>query len=143
MIIEIRNAVPGQEIEFAELRARAMRQSLEAVNRYDDVKVRRRLLDDYIIENTKSIYVENKLVGFYSTSSNERNKYINHIYLEPNECGKGYGTQIIDAIKSTDMITIRLNALKLSRANGFYLRNGFTKVDESEFDNIYEFDPKK
>jgi hypothetical protein len=71
MIIEIRNAVPGQEIEFAELRARAMRQSLEAVNRYDDVKVRRRLLDDYIIENTKSIYVENKLVGFYSISSNE------------------------------------------------------------------------
>jgi len=138
MNIEIRNALPGQEHEFADLRARAMFKSLSAINRYDDTKVRNRLLESYQIENTKSVYFQNKLVGFYSIE--KQNGYMNlkHFYLEPTVCGQGIGTKVMEMIKKECAgIPLRLNALKESEANSFYLKNGFVKTHEEEFDNYY------
>lgn len=143
MNISIRHALLGQENDLAEIRARAMRKSLESVNRYDYFRVRRRLLDNYKIENTRVIYLDNKIIGFYCTTENDNYKYIDHLYIEPNECGKGYGKIVLKEIIEGTTQPIRLNALKESMANDFYLKNGFYKIGESEFDNMYEFKKKQ
>ena len=141
MELLIKDACVGQEIDFAEIRAKAMKHSLEAVNRYDNIRVRRRLLDNYKIENTKAIYLGTRLIGVYSITVNDEYIYVDHLYIDPSECGKGYGGIIINTIKKEYYKSkpIRLNALKLSTANQFYLKNGFCKIGESEYDNIYEY----
>lgn len=140
--IVIHKAKPGQELELAELRARAMRESLLTVGRYDEQRARARLLDSYQAKNTHVIYRDNHLIGFYVVEKYCDAYGLNHFYLDCAYHSQGLGEIVLEHIKAfyTDL-PIRLNALKGSRANAFYQQNGFVKTGEEEFDNHYEFWP--
>jgi|APHig6443717497_1056834.scaffolds.fasta_scaffold51278_3 N-acetylglutamate synthase-like GNAT family acetyltransferase len=142
-MLEFRNPLPGQEFELAEVRARALKESLSAVGRYDETRVRRRLLDTYNNENTRAIYLNGLLVGFYAIERQESAYYLRHLYLDCPYQNSGIGHTVIkEIINSCRDYPIKLNALKLSKANAFYLKHGFTKTGEEEFDNLYEYSSK-
>jgi len=139
MEIQIRKPKLGQEHNLAEIRALSMKESLIAVGRYDEVRVRNRLLSNYAIDEVKVIYFENIEIGFYSVNVTDNVCFINHLYVLPNYQGKGIGLKIIDIIKSEYRgYVLRLNALIGSKANEFYERNGFMLIDCTKFDNVYE-----
>ena len=50
---------------LAEIRARAMKPSLQSVGRFDENRVRSRFLNSYIASETIKLIYKNKLVGFY------------------------------------------------------------------------------
>lgn len=138
--LEIRPPLPGQELELAELRARAMRDSLDTLGRYDEVRVRQRLLDSYQPRNTHVVYRQGKLIGFYVIEKCLDAYGLRHFYLDTPYQGQGFGEIILEHIQSfyTDL-PIRLNALKGSRVNAFYQHHGFVKTGEEEYDFHYEY----
>jgi GNAT superfamily N-acetyltransferase len=62
--------------------------------------------------------------------------------LLPEFQGLGCGRFVLSRIITTaraQRLPVRLEALKGSPANDFYLHFGFVKIGESEFDHIYEY----
>jgi GNAT superfamily N-acetyltransferase len=142
MEINIHTPYENQQYEFAELRARAMKDSLLALNRYDETRVRDRVLSDYNPSETKAIYSNNMLAGFYAIKSKDDCKYIAHLYIEPSFQGSGIGSIVLrKIIDSHPKDTLKLNALKGSRSNIFYQRHGFVMTNQDEFDVYYELKP--
>jgi len=140
MKTEIRRPIQNQEYDLADLRAKSMKESLQAIGRYNDVTVRRRLLDSYSIENTNVIFADNELAGFYTLEYLSDHIFIRHFYIDPTFQRKGIGSEILNLIIiSSRGKPIQLKALKGSKANDFYINNGFVKYSEEEFDNCYEF----
>lgn len=138
MQIEIRQAVLGQEHELAELRARAMRTSLEAINRYDEKRVRERLLNDYNKDNIRTIYLNEKLIGFWDFTFDVDVLRLRHLYIEPEYQNYGIGSIVLEKIiNERNNIPIKLKALRNSRANQFYKSHGFTIEAEEEFDTLH------
>ncbi|SYX83695.1 GNAT family N-acetyltransferase [Paenibacillus alvei] len=57
------------------------------------------------------------------------------LFLDPDEIGKGYGTQIIQLlIKEFGVNSVDVNTDN-ERAKMYYLKNGFSIVDESQTDS--------
>lgn len=137
--LSIQSPLQGQELEFAEIRAKAMFASLTALGRYDEIRVRNRLLIGYKAGETKAIYLEDVLIGFYSIEEHEEYAFLSHFYFLPEYSGRGFGSQIMEQIKAQCAgKTLRLLALKGSGSNAFYIRHGFVKTHEEEFDTGYE-----
>ena len=59
------NAKPEDAQSLADIRAEAMRESLEAVDRYDFVRVKERFLSGFLPELTHKILVDGQVAGFY------------------------------------------------------------------------------
>lgn len=117
-----------------------MKDSLMNVDRFDENKVRKRLLDSYDEKNTVVVEYQNIIIGYYTLIENENEFYLHHFYIDLPHQGKGFGKMIMDQIKEKyNQKVIKLNALKFSPVNKFYERNLFVKVDEDEFDNFYVF----
>jgi len=136
----IKQAIPGLEMLLAEIRANVMRESLASIGRYDEIRVRRRLLDTYNVSDTQIIYMDNELIGFYVIEDTCECYYLRHFYIIASKQGLGIGAFVMNTIKKRYCKkTIRLNALKNSKANQFYLNNGFRHTGSEEFDNNYEF----
>ncbi|HBD94754.1 MAG: hypothetical protein A2015_01535 [Spirochaetes bacterium GWF1_31_7] len=128
----------NEELELAEIRARSMKDSLVNAGRYDEVKVRQRLLDTYKKENTIVFELQNNVIGFYSITENKNNFYLNHLYIDVFYQNQGYGRIVLEHIKENyKNKDILLNALKGSSANNFYKKNGFIKEKEDDIDNYY------
>lgn len=139
---EIRPAAPKDAMALADIRAEAMRPSLEALGRFDAERARRRLLDGYCAADTWLIMDGGRTLGFYVLRRREDHLYLDHLYLLPQVQGKGSGGQVLAALKDEARrlgLPIRLMALKGSPANGFYEKAGFRRVAESEFDTHYEW----
>lgn len=138
--IGIVNAWPGVENQLAEMRDRCMKQSLVAVGRYDSTRVRERLLADYDPNETYLLIAsENSIVGFFCVRVKPDCHYLKHLYIDLPFQGAGLGSFVIAWIEETLKPTIlRLNALRGSASNDFYLRNGFSITSSDEFDNYYE-----
>ena len=135
--------VTQEEAErLADLRAIAMKPSLEALGRYDVNRVRNRFLDTFLISDTFKIMMNNELVGFYVLRDKRDHFYLDHLYIHPNfqnlKLGKRVLNIIIEKAKERG-ISIRLGALRNSPSNRFYLKNGFLKIAEDEFDIYYEY----
>jgi GNAT superfamily N-acetyltransferase len=139
MEIQIRTPMDNQQFEFAELRARSMRDSLVAINRFDETRVRDRVLREYNKDQTKSIYCNGRLAGFYSIAPKVDCQYIVHFYIEPDLQCLGIGSIVMSKIiiEYSESI-LRLNALKGSRSNQFYQKHGFKLINQDEFDMYYE-----
>lgn len=126
---------------LASLRDRAMRASLEAAGRYDSTRVRQRLLANFEPENTKMVFIEEVLVGFYVILDKGDHLYLDHFYIDPDHQSRKIGSAILLIIIKFAKIQckpIRLGALKQSRSNNFYLAHGFEKTHEGEHDIYYE-----
>ena len=132
---------PEDVAALAELRVAAMKESLEAVGRFDPNRARERFLSGYNHEKTKKVLLEGELVGFYVLLDKTDHFYLDHLYIHPSFQCKQLGSQLMERIKAFAAdagLSIRLGALKESRSNDFYQSHGFVKTHEEAFDNYYE-----
>lgn len=137
--------LPAIDADFdalAELRALAMRPSLERLGRYDPERSRLRLRASFVAAHTRWISLDGARVGFYVLTAEDGVLRLNHLYLHPDAQGKGLGRKVVDlAIAQADETgrTLRLTALRGSASNAFYLRCGFVQTGEEEWDIHYEY----
>ncbi len=127
---------------LADIRVAAMRESLEAVGRFDPVRARDRLLSRFNASNTSKILVDGELVGFYTSKLSKDCLWVDDLYIHPSRQGEGLGTDVIDRLKRQSAqlaLPIRLGALRDSPANRFYLSHGFVATHEDAWDIFYQF----
>ena len=139
--LQFRPAAPEDAGALADLRVFAMKDSLMALGRFDPIRARERFLSGFEPGCTQQIFQNELLVGFWVLKPQEPDWLLDHLYVLPSHQGQGIGAQILTYLfAQADQVgkTLRLGALKGSRSNNFYLRHGFVKVDEGEWDIYYE-----
>jgi GNAT superfamily N-acetyltransferase len=134
--------------DLAAIRIAAMQESLERVGRFDPERARERLRQTFVPEHTRLIYADDERVGFYAFRPVEEGYSLDHLYVIPKFQGRGIGAVVMELLiaeADKQARPIKVGALKESRSNRFYLRHGFTKESESEWDNYYVrlLQPKK
>lgn len=137
---ELHEATIDDFEELVNIRIAAMRESLENIGRFDALRARSRLLNDFKPENTKCIVYQNTIIGFIIVRLENEKIILNHLYVKPEFQNTGIGSSILgDVIERGEKEgrDIRLITLKRSRANEFYLKNGFKFVGSTEYDNVY------
>jgi len=128
--------------ELAELRASAMKASLSAIGRFDENWVRTRFLETFEPNDTYKVIEKDELLGFYVVREKEDHLFLDHLYIKIGYQNKNVGKAIINKIVAAAKdknLPVRLGALRGSRANHFYSKNGFKKTHEDEFDIYYEY----
>ncbi len=136
---------PAQESDFdalSELRLAAMRESLQALGRFDPDRSRARLRAGFEPALTRHIIVDGERAGFYILDDRQAAWRLTHFYLSPEYSGRGIGSRVLRELCArarTLGASIELGALKGSRSNAFYLAHGFEKVGESEWDVEYRY----
>jgi GNAT superfamily N-acetyltransferase len=122
------------------IRVEAMRESLELIGRFDPERARERFSRGFVPECTQFVLVNGTRAGFVVVKPQDGELLLDHLYLKPSFQGQGLGTEILAKIFARADVTgapIRLGALRQSASNRFYLRHGFTKVTEGEWDIYY------
>jgi GNAT superfamily N-acetyltransferase len=129
---------------LAELRVAAMRASLEHLGRFDPVRARERLRNSFYPEHTRRIVCDGAVVGFYTFRPIPEGLRLDHLYLHPTAQNRGIGGLVLAQLLADadrQNLPVFLGALRDSAANRFYLRHGFEKTDESEWDISYRRSP--
>ena len=140
--IQVCNVDESDLEALVELRIKAMQPSLEAVGRFDPLRARERFVNSFVAANTQKIIRDQKLLGFYVLQIKSDHLWLDHLYIDPAYQGSGVGEQLLDQLKQRARAAswpLRLGALKESRANLFYLKNGFEKIETQQWDNIYQW----
>ena len=126
--------------QLADLRVRAMRESLERIGRFDVDRARNRFLATFNPDDTRHIERSQRRVGFVVVVDQSDHLLLEHLYIDPGHQNLGIGSAVLqyifneaDALRST----LRVGALRGSDSNRFYLRHGFELVEEAEWDNYY------
>lgn len=132
-----------QETDFEELlalRIAAMRESLEKIGRFDQQRARDRFLDSFSPNQTRHILLDGAKAGFFALKPLGGELLLDHLYVHPDYQCKGIGAitlRHIFAEKNPDKLPIRVGALRESDSNRFYIRYGFEKIEEWEWDIYY------
>lgn len=130
---------------LADLRVRAMKDSLEAVGRFDPIRAKNRFLDSFDPLFTQEILLNNERVGFVVVKEMDDHFYLDHLYIDPQHQSMGVGAAVLKQvfdIADTSKKAIKLGALKESRSNEFYKSHGFVLTESSEWDNYFTRLPK-
>ena len=138
--IELQGAKAEDLEELVKIRIAAMRESLEKVGRFDAARARARLTEDFQTKNTTCFLYKTNIIGFIISKQENEEIVINHLYVLPEFQNRGIGKFVLDKIieqGKNERRNIRLITLKESRANNFYLKNGFKYLGSLEFDNMY------
>jgi GNAT superfamily N-acetyltransferase len=125
---------------LADLRVRAMRESLEAVGRFDEQRARDRLLSDFASDRTTLILSRGNLAGFYALKEEGAEILLQHLYVDPALQSLGIGSQALRRIFGEADFRkrwLKVGALVGSASNRFYQRHGFQLVTQSGFDVYY------
>ncbi len=144
MKLSILQACDEDKAELAELRVLAMRESLEAIGRFDPERARIRFLASFNATNTFKVILEGELVGFYVLIDKGDHFYLDHFYIAVKHHGRGIGSQLLRSLldqADKNRKALKLGALKKSRSNDFYQRHGFVFTHEESFDNFYQYNP--
>lgn len=134
------DAVQDGDFEaMAELRALAMRPSLEQLNHFDPQRSRRRLKAGFVPAHMRWICLDGERIGFYSLFVQGAAWRLDHLYLHPCAQGRGVGSAVMRLLcAQTQDAPMRVTALRASGSNAFYQRHGFVQTGESEWDIEYE-----
>lgn len=125
---------------LADMRVQAMRDSLEAVGRFDPQRARERFLVSFDPRFTRAVVVGGTRVGFVAVRPDGEGMLLDHLYLLPAAQGRGLGSAVLRRVLAEADLhrkALRVGALKGSDANRFYRRHGFEQVAEGEFDLYY------
>ena len=126
--------------ELVRLRIEAMRESLERIGRFDAARARQRFLAGFVPEFTSHILVEGDRVGFLAIKPTSEGLSLEHLYVRGEHQGRGIGSAVLAILfEQADgkALPIRVGALRGSDSNRFYLRHGFIRVGEGEWDIYY------
>lgn len=129
---------------LADLRVEAMRESLEAIGRFDPERARTRFLSGFDPAHTREIRVEGRRVGYVVVKPIEDHLLLDHLYIAPSSQGRGVGAQVLKLVfaeADRQRKPLRVGALKGSRSNAFYARHGFRLLHSAEWDNYYLREP--
>jgi len=140
--MKICNVTELDKDTLAKLRVLAMRESLDNVGRFDAERARMRFTDSFSVSDTKKVLLNNELVGCYVLKHTGECLYLDHLYFYPKWQNLGMGGKILSLLKNraTEQgLSLRLGALKHSRANDFYKKHCFRYTHEEEWDCYYEF----
>jgi GNAT superfamily N-acetyltransferase len=126
------------------LRMAAMRESLQRLGRFDPQRARERLSRAFEPAHTRHILMGGERVGFLvllpMPALNPEHLVLDHLYVAPQAQRLGVGSWVMEQVlDEADRLhlAVRVTALKLSDANGFYLHHGFVLQHESEWDLHY------
>jgi GNAT superfamily N-acetyltransferase len=143
------NLVPVREEDFEDMlviRIAALRESLERLGRFDPQVARARLSAGFMPQYMHHIEVDGSRAGFVTLrpmpSAETPTLKLEHLYLLPSAQGQGVGSWVLQWAKAQAQSAksdIALSALQDSDANRFYLRHGFVKTGESDFDIDYRW----
>lgn len=126
---------------LAEIRVAAMRASLEHLGRFDPVRARERLRASFYPEHTRRIVCDGTAVGFYTLRPVAgEGLRLDHLYLHPDFQNRRIGSRVLThllAVADEQNLPVYVGALRDSASNRFYLRHGFAKIGESEWDIHY------
>ncbi len=136
----------GDFAAMAELRAEALRESLERLGRFDPVRVRERLRDAFVPEGMRHIVRDGERIGYLTLLPRvaDGTLRLHHLYLRPGAQNAGAGSWAMAWVKARARergCDVTLCALKRSDANRFYLRHGFRQVADEPFDLEYRWSP--
>lgn len=131
--------------ELLALRIAAMRESLEAVGRFNPERARERLRKSFYPEHTAFIVVDGERIGFYTFRPIDGGGLqLDHLYVHPNFQSRGIGSEVLRhllALAYSNRTTVSLDALRDSPSNRFYQRHSFVKTAEDEWDIYYLWTP--
>lgn len=125
---------------LADLRAAAMRDSLECVGRFDPQRARQRLRDGWAPAHTWSIEFEGSRAGFYTLRPVDGGLKLDHLYILPAFQNLGLGGRVMQRIAAqadAARLAVHLGALRDSPSNAFYQRHGYVKTGEDPWDIYY------
>jgi GNAT superfamily N-acetyltransferase len=129
--------------KLVELRDKAMKPSLEEIGRFDIKRAKARLVDNFDPLNTYKIEKNNRVLGFYVLLNKGDYFWLDHFYIDNHYQGLGIGESALYHIKELVKVhskPLRLTALKQSRANDFYMEQGFEMIEQLTWDNLYQYD---
>ena len=131
--------------ELVALRIAAMRESLERLGRFDPERARERLRQSFHPEHTAFIVYDGRRVGFYTFRPDEDGLHLDHLYIHPNDQGRGIGSHVLRQLLAQSearTLPVTVTALRGSASNRFYRRHGFVPGSEEEWDIHYTYEPK-
>jgi ribosomal protein S18 acetylase RimI-like enzyme len=131
--------------ELVELRIEAMRESLARLGRFDPVRARERFASGFEPAWTRHVLLDGQRVGFLVVKPHPDGLLLDHLYLRANAQGRGVGSRVLsDVLADADArrLAILVGALRESAANAFYIRHGFRRVHEADWDVYYRRDPQ-
>lgn len=134
--------VPDDFEAMVALRIEALRESLERLGRFDPLRARERLAAGFVPEYMRHIEQDGQRVGFITLRPDSDVFKLDHLYILPAIQNQGVGLWALQWAKTQATAMdrdITLAALQRSDANRFYLRHGFVKTGESEFDIDYRW----
>ena len=146
-MLSVGSVAAGDFEPMADLRAEALRESLERLGRFDPVRVRERLRSAFEPACMRHILISGERVGYLTLipHAGSNSLRLHHLYIHPASQGRGVGTWALEWVKAQGRAAgqdITLGALRGSDANRFYLRHGFRLVEEQEFDLEYRWSPE-
>ena len=134
--------VPEDFEALAALREAALRESLERLGIFDKERSRTRLRGQFWPEYMRHIVDDGTRVGLLTLKPEGDALKLQHLYLAPGSQGQGFGAWALEQVKAEAQAEgrdVKLEALKQSDANRFYLRHAFVLEGEEEFDLLYRW----
>lgn len=138
--LELRVAEPADAEALVAIRIEAMRESLEHLGRFDPARARERFLSGFSPEHTRHIEIHGARVGFVVVKPHANELLLDHLYVAPKYQNQGIGAAVLSQVfveADAKALQLRVGALRESRSNDFYVRHGFTLVEQGEWDNYY------
>lgn len=133
----------GDGPALAELRAEVLRDSLERLDRYDEMRVRERFLEGFAPANTH-VLADATPVGSIALRPSSQGFWLEHFYLSSRLQGAGLGSGVLRRIVSAADAAgavLWLNVLQRSDARRLYERHGFVLDHEDPVDVFLRRDP--
>jgi ribosomal protein S18 acetylase RimI-like enzyme len=131
--------------QLVELRIEAMRDSLQRLGRFDPSRARERFANGFEPNWTRHVLLDGERVGFVVVKPHPEGLLLDHLYLRPNAQRRGVGARVLaDVLADADArkLTVLVGALRESAANAFYMRHGFQRMSEGDWDVYYRREPR-
>jgi GNAT superfamily N-acetyltransferase len=135
---------PTTEADFEPLlaiRIEVMREHLERVFRYDPSRARRVFRESFDEPGMRLIMMGEERIGCVGFRIGTSEIKLDSFYLTKHLHNSGLGTRILEVLLAeadTLGLPVRLEVLRGSPADRFYLRHGFVKVGEDDIEAEYE-----
>lgn len=138
-------AVASDLERLVELRIAAMRESLERIGRFDPLRARQRMVEQFRPEHTRLIWRGEALAGCVAFGPDAPGWLrLEHFYVHPHHQGTGLGADVLAALlaeSDAQALAVRLTVIRESAATRFYARFGFSETGRDEVDIFYERPP--
>jgi len=139
-------AAPDDLDRLVDLRIAAMRDSLERIGRFDPVRARRRMVEQFQPDHTRLIWTGEALAGCVAfPPDGPGRRQLRHFYLHPDHSGRGLGGAVMAVLMAeadAEGRAVILTVVRESPANRFYPRFGFVETGRDEVDIFYARQPR-